>query len=110
MTSRKSDVNRVDAAAVEAELTRDEAYPSGTVGQPANPSVPLSVRVSPQTADAIDSLARAMDVPASTLLRTWIKEGLAAHSEGSLESALDQLDADLQRLRGMAALTYQQPS
>jgi predicted transcriptional regulator len=110
MSSRKDDAGRVRAAAVEAEATREDPYPAGTLGHAANASVPLSVRVSPETANAIDVLARSMDVPASALLRTWITQGLSAHTESSLESALDQLEADLQRVRGMAALARPQSS
>ena len=68
-----------------------------------NKSVPVSVRLAPAMAAEIEALAQRLEIPSSTLLRGWIQQGLAAHHDTTVIGALDQLAADLQRLRQIVA-------
>lgn len=96
MTNPADDVKSI---AVEADATADAPMPAGAVPTRPNASIPVSVRLSPEDVAAIDELAAAMNVPASTVIRGWIQRGLAARRETTIDSALDQIAADVQRLR-----------
>lgn len=89
--------------AVEAEVTADEPMPTGAVPTRPNKSVPVAVRLSPEDVTAIGELASMMNVPVSTLIRGWIQQGLAAKRENTVNSAIDQIAADVQRLRELVA-------
>jgi len=65
--------------------------------------VPVAVRLAPEDAAAIESLAAQLDVPTSTLLRSWILAALAAKREESESTAIDRIAADVQRLRELVA-------
>jgi hypothetical protein len=93
----------VKAAAIEAEANADTPMPHGANPTRPNKSVPVAVRLSPADVAAIDKLASAMNVPVSTLIRGWIQQGLAARSENTLDSAIDKISADVQRLRELVA-------
>jgi hypothetical protein len=94
---------RVRQAAAEAEATMNDPLPDDAPATRANRTVPVSVRLSPTMVADIEALAQRLDVPSSSLLRGWIQEGLAAHHETTVAGALDQLAADLQRLRQIVA-------
>lgn len=95
--------DRVRQAAAEAEATMNDPLPEDAPATRPNRTVPVSVRLSPTMVADIEALAQRLDVPSSTLLRGWIQEGLAAHHETTVAGALDQLAADLQRLRQIVA-------
>jgi hypothetical protein len=95
--------DRVRQAAVEAEATINDPLPEEAPATRPNRTVPVSVRLSPTMVADIEALAQRLEVPSSTLLRGWIQEGLAAHHETTVTGALDQLAADLQRLRQIVA-------
>ena len=95
--------DRVRQAAAEAEATMNDPLPEDAPATRPNRTVPVSVRLSPTMVADIEALAQRLDVPSSTLLRGWIQEGLAAHHETTVSAALDQLAADLQRLRQIVA-------
>ncbi|MBU6245823.1 MAG: BrnA antitoxin family protein [Actinomycetales bacterium] len=95
--------DRVRQAAAEAEATMSDPLPEDAPATRPNRTVPVSVRLSPTMVADIEALAQRLDVPSSTLLRGWIQEGLAAHHETTVAGALDQLAADLQRLRQIVA-------
>jgi hypothetical protein len=95
--------DRVRQAAAEAEATINDPLPEDAPATRPNRTVPVSVRLSPTMVADIEALAQRLDVPSSTLLRGWIQEGLAAHHETTVAGALDQLAADLQRLRQIVA-------
>ena len=61
------------------------------------------MRPPPAMVAEIEELANRLDVSSSTLLRGWIQQGLAAQHDTTVAGALDQLAADLQRLRQMVA-------
>jgi hypothetical protein len=95
--------DRVRQAAAEAEATMNDPLPEDAPTTRPNRTVPVSVRLSPTMVADIEALAQRLGVPSSTLLRGWIQEGLAAHHETTVAGALDQLAADLQRLRQIVA-------
>ena len=95
--------DRVRQAAAEAEATMNDPLPEDAPATRPNRTVPVSVRLSPTMVADVEALAQRLDVPSSTLLRGWIQEGLAAHHETMVAGALDQLAADLQRLRQIVA-------
>ena len=98
-----SEQDRVRQAAAEAEATMKDPLPDDAPAIRPNRTVPVSVRLSPTMVADIEALAQRLDIPSSTLLRGWIQEGLAAHHETTVAGALDQLAADLQRLRQIVA-------
>lgn len=98
-----SEQDRVRQAAMEAEATMNDPLPDDAPANRPNRTVPVSVRPSPATVAEIEALAQRLAVPSSTLLRGWIQQGLAAHHETTVAGAVDQLAADLQRLRQIAA-------
>lgn len=98
-----SEKDRVHKAALEAEATMNDPLPDDAPATRPNRTVPVSVRLSPAMVVEIEALAQRLDVPSSTLLRGWIQQGLAAHHDTTVAGALDQLAADLQRLRQIVA-------
>lgn len=99
MNTRKE----VASAAAEAGATIAEPMPAGLKPTRPNKSVPVAVRLSPHDVSAIEELASALDVSVSTLIRGWIRQGLAARAENTVGAALDQIAADVQRLRELVA-------
>lgn len=93
----------VEQVAAEADATADEAMPPGAVGVRPNKSVPVAVRLTVGEVAAIEALADRLDVRMSALLRGWIQTALAANNTGTVTAALDQLAADVQRLRELVA-------
>ena len=98
-----SEKDRVQKAALEAEATMNDPLPEDAPIIRPNKTVPVSVRLAPPMVAEIEELAQHLDIPASTLLRGWIQQGLAAHHDTTVAGALDQLAADLQRLRQIVA-------
>ncbi len=95
--------DEVKAIAVEADTTAELPMPTDVTPTRPNKSVPVAVRLTSEDAAAIDELATAMNVPSSALIRGWIRQGLAAKNETTINSALDQITADVQRLRELVA-------
>ena len=89
----------VRQAAMEAERTAEDPMPSDAKPTRPNKSIPVAVRLAPDDVAAIEELAAAMGVPASTVIRGWIQQGLAANRDTTITAALDQITADVQRLR-----------
>lgn len=98
-----SEQDRVRQVAMEAEATMNDALPEDSPATRPNRTVPVSVRLSPAMVAEIEMLAQRLETPSSTLLRGWIQQGLSAHHETTVAGALDQLAADLQRLRQIMA-------
>jgi len=98
-----SEKDRVQKAAREAEATMNDLLPEDAPIIRPNKTVPVSVRLASPMVAEIEELAQRLDIPASTLLRGWIQQGLAAHHDTTVTGALDQLAADLQRLRQIVA-------
>lgn len=98
-----SEQERVRRAVSESEETINDPLPDEAPATRPNRTVPVSVRLSPAMVAEIEELAQRLDTPSSALLRGWIQQGLAAHHETTVAGALDQLAADLQRLRQLVA-------
>ncbi len=60
----------------ESEQTKDEPYPEGVKGKRPNRSNVYSVRLSAEEKEAVERVAHAQHLPASTLVRVWILERL----------------------------------
>jgi hypothetical protein len=93
----------VEQVAAEADATADEPMPADAVPTRPNKSVTIATRVSPEDSAAIETLAGQLDVPVSALVRGWILAGLNAHNEDNVQSAVERLSADVQRLRELVA-------
>lgn len=63
----------------------------------------MATRVSPEHLAAIEALAGQLDVPVLALLRGWILAGLNARKEETVQTAIERLSADVQRLREIVA-------
>ena len=60
----------------ESEQTKDEPYPKDVKHARPNRSKVYSVRLSAEEQEAVESVAHAQHLPASTLVRAWILERL----------------------------------
>ncbi len=95
--------DEIKAVAIQAEATADDPMPPHPPPTHPNKSVPVAVRLAPEDVGQIEQLAKAMNVRPSTLIRGWIQQGLAARAENTVDSAIDQISADVQRLRELVA-------
>jgi len=77
--------------------------PAGTVWTKPGKTVTVATRVSPEHLAAIEALAGQLDVPVLALLRGWILAGLNARKEETVQTAIERLSADVQRLREIVA-------
>lgn len=93
----------VEIAQAESEDTRDEPLPQEAKGEKRGPSVVQSVRIPAEAMADIERIAATSQVPVSALIRGWILAGLAAEQPASLRTAIDQIAADAERLRRLAA-------
>jgi len=93
----------VEQIAAEAETTAGQPMPAGTMWTKPNKTVTVATRVSPEHLVAIEDLAGQLDVPISALLRGWILAGLNARKDESVQTAIERLSADVQRLRELVA-------
>lgn len=93
----------VEQIAAEADATVGEPMPAGTVWAKPGKTVTVATRLSPEHLAAIDALARQLDVPVSALLRGWILAGLNARKDETVQTAIERLSADVQRLREIVA-------
>jgi hypothetical protein len=93
----------VDQIASEADATADQPMPPGTVSTRPNKSVTVATRLSPEDLADIERLAGRLDVPPSSLIRGWILSGLNAHKDETMQSTIEKISADVQRLRERVA-------
>jgi hypothetical protein len=98
-----STAKQVKEIALEADATVEDPMPKSAKPTRPNKSIPVAVRLGPDEVSAIEQLAGKLEVPTSSLIRGWIQQGLAAQKEGTLDSAIDRIAADVQRLREMVA-------
>jgi len=93
----------VEQIAAEADATAGQPKPAGTVWTNPGKTVTVATRVSPEHLAAIEALAGQLDVPVSALLRGWILAGLNARQDETVQTAIERLSADVQRLREIVA-------
>ncbi|QWT25162.1 hypothetical protein KPL76_07410 [Subtercola sp. PAMC28395] len=95
-----------DAIAAELEADTSEYrdnVPEGEWAKPnRGPSPLLTLRIPPETLEALQSLAAANGLPVSTLARGFILDGLAAHTGEDLRVALERLERDLAAVKARA--------
>ena len=93
----------VEQIAAEADATAGQPMPAGTVWSKPNKTVTVATRVSPEHLAAIEALAAQLDVPVAALVRGWILAGLNARQDETVQSAIERLSSDVQRLRELVA-------
>lgn len=93
----------VEEIAAEADATADQPMPPDAVFTRPNRSVTVATRISPHDLAEIERLAARLDVPPASLIRGWILSGLNAHKDETVQSAIDRISADVQRLRELVA-------
>ncbi|MGH3769271.1 MAG: hypothetical protein ACRDTX_29680, partial [Pseudonocardiaceae bacterium] len=81
----------------EAEASRDEPL-SGEATRPARAKV-LSIRLNPDEFEALSRHAEQLDLPASTLVRSWILTQLRADSDTSPVATVDRIAREVEQLR-----------
>lgn len=93
--------NPVDLIAEsEAMFEAEEAEPADpAISAPSRPnrakSVVYSIRLNPDEVQRLEELADATGIPASTLARGYILEGIAANAGDDLRAALERIERDL---------------
>ncbi len=94
----------LDEETAASEVSRDDALSERAVRKGRTRSVVYSVRLTPEQTDEIQRIADEAGVPASALVRDWVVEGLAAeHGPATLDSLLDTLSRDVDKLRRSVA-------
>ncbi len=93
----------VEQIAAEADATAGQPMPAGTVWSKPNKTVTVATRVSPEHLAAIEALAAQLEVPVAALVRGWILAGLNARQNETVQSAIERLSSDVQRLRELVA-------
>ncbi len=99
----------LEAEAEHAEATKEEPIPAEALARATRPgrakSVMFSLRLNPGELAAVQALAEAQGVPASSLVRGWIVQRLGAENNGPNDTAtmLDRLETDVRRLRKLVA-------
>ena len=93
----------VEQIAAEADATINDPMPESTVWTRPGKTVTVATRVSPEHLAAIEDLAGQLEMPVSALVRGWILAGLNARQDETVQSAIERLSADVQRLRELVA-------
>ncbi len=90
----------LDEETAASEASRDEALSERAVRKGKSRSVVYSVRLTPEQTDEIQRIADEAGVPASSLVRDWVVDGLAAErGSATLDSLVDTLSRDVDKLR-----------
>lgn len=89
----------------EAEAARDEPLRNPT--QPTQPTV-LSIRLNPDEFDALTRYADELELPASTLVRSWILTHLQGDTLVSPAATVDRIARDVEQLRRQLVAIPQQ--
>ena len=93
----------VEQIACGADVTANEPMPPGAVLTRPNRSVTVATRISPEDLAEIERQAASLDVPPASLIRGWILSGLNAHKDETVQSTIERISADVQRLRELVA-------
>ncbi len=84
----------------EAEATRDDPMPNAT--RPARAKV-LSIRLNPDEFEALNRHAEQLDLPASTLVRSWILAHLSSDGETPAAATVNRIAKEVEQLRRQLA-------
>ena len=103
MTGDSNTLKHVLLEAEQADFTRDEPMPAGSKGvrKNRNKSVVYSVRLAESDVAALEAVAERLDVPASSLVRGFITEGLSKAQGESAPALVERVAADVERLRSI---------
>lgn len=104
MARNKELAERLREGAEHAEAHRDDDLGDIEASHPnRNRTVVFSIRLNPGELDVLQAIAEKTGIPASTLARGWILDGLDVEEAmvGDLGAALDRLAADVDRLRAI---------
>lgn len=82
----------------EAEATRDEPM-SADATRPARRGKVLSIRLNPDEFEALSRHAEQLDLPASTLVRSWILTQLRTDTDTSPVATVDRIAREVEQLR-----------
>jgi len=93
----------VEQIAAEADATANQPMPPGAAFTRPNKSVTVATRISPEDLAEIERLAARLDVPPASLIRGWVLSGLNAQREETVQSTIERISADVQRLRELVA-------
>jgi hypothetical protein len=97
----------IDRIGAEAEATKDDPMPEGTVWTRPNlaRSVTFSLRLNPEELAEVQAVAHDRGIPASTLVRGWIVRQLAVERNAPSDTAMvvERLEADVRTLRKLVA-------
>lgn len=94
-----SDLEKLlDEETEQAERTRDDPMTHGVRRGPTRTEV-YSLRMTPEEVAEIQRIADEAGVPASGLVRDWVRQGLAAERGDSVSSAVAALERDMDRLK-----------
>lgn len=88
----------IDEETEQAERTRDEPMTHGVRRGPTRTEV-YSLRMAPEEVAEIQRIADEAGIPASGLVRDWVRQGLAAERGDSMSSAVEALQRDVDRLK-----------
>lgn len=86
----------------EATAQNESPYPPDTVPAHRADTVVQSVRLNTSDLQKTKAISAKTGIPVGALLRSWIKEGLAAESSVSLDASIERLAAEVDRLRRVA--------
>ncbi|HET7388256.1 MAG TPA: hypothetical protein VFJ19_16500 [Nocardioidaceae bacterium] len=93
----------LEREALASEANPDAPLKPGTkISRGHGRSTVYSVRLNQQEVDQIEDLADRLGIPASTMVRSWIVERLAADAETTLDSVVRRLEQDVSQLRAAA--------
>jgi hypothetical protein len=93
----------VGQIASEADVTADQQMPPGAFFTRPNKSVTVATRLSHGYLADIERLTARLKVPPSRLIRGWKLSGLKAHKDETVQSTIEKISADVQRLRELVA-------
>lgn len=81
--------------------------PGTTVSRGHARSKVYSVRLNQAEVEQVERLAARLGLPASTMVRSWIVERLAADTDTTIESVVRRLERDVSALRAAAGPLHQ---
>ncbi len=89
-----------------AEAARDEPLQNPTT--PPTQAKVLSIRLNPDEFDALTRYADELELPASTLVRSWILTHLDGDTQASPAATVDRIARDVEQLRRQLVTIPQQ--
>lgn len=93
----------LEREALDSESNPDAPLKPGTkVSRGHGRSQVYSVRLNQDEVEQVEQMAARLGLPASTMVRSWIVERLAADSDTTIEAVVRRLERDVTALRAAA--------